>query len=254
MSPVTVADTAFSIAIVRAEESARPAGERLFEDPHAALFEPSEPEAREATARFLELPVFREAVRLRTRFIDDFVRQGLADGIDQVVLYGAGFDCRGLRLPEVSAHGARVYEVDFAGQLEKKRALLARAAVALPPWVAHVPADFNSDFEGALADALVRHGFRRGGGALFVWEGVIAYLDNRAIDRSLAFMANIGGPRTRVVFDYGPMLFDSEPAETRMHRAGFASFEESRIVDLWRRHLGGEPHPHAVVSMGVASL
>jgi hypothetical protein len=35
---LTVADTAFAIAAVRAEEASRPPDERLFEDPYAALF------------------------------------------------------------------------------------------------------------------------------------------------------------------------------------------------------------------------
>jgi O-methyltransferase involved in polyketide biosynthesis len=35
---MSVADTAFTIAVVRAEEARRPEAERLFDDPHAAIF------------------------------------------------------------------------------------------------------------------------------------------------------------------------------------------------------------------------
>jgi O-methyltransferase involved in polyketide biosynthesis len=38
MGDATVADTAFSIALVRAEERLRPEPERLFDDPYAAIF------------------------------------------------------------------------------------------------------------------------------------------------------------------------------------------------------------------------
>lgn len=49
---------------------------------------------------------------------------------------GAGFDARGLRLPEIAERGAAVYEVDFAALLETKRAILPAAGVALPPSIA----------------------------------------------------------------------------------------------------------------------
>src|SRR4249920_3628137 len=93
----TVADTAFSIALVRAEEGNRPDGEQLFADPYASAFAAAGAHVAEGTQRFLDLPFFRDGVRLRTRFLDDSVRDGLAAGLDQVVLLGAGFDARGLR-------------------------------------------------------------------------------------------------------------------------------------------------------------
>ncbi|MGZ5971032.1 MAG: class I SAM-dependent methyltransferase, partial [Polyangiales bacterium] len=91
---VTVADTAFSIAVIRAEEGARPEGERLFADPFAALFQPRDADVIEATQRYLDLPFFREGIRLRTRFIDDAVRAHVAEGAQQVVILGTGFDTR----------------------------------------------------------------------------------------------------------------------------------------------------------------
>jgi O-methyltransferase involved in polyketide biosynthesis len=80
---LTVADTAFSIAVVRAEEADRPDAERLFDDPYASLFREAGAHAAEATQRYLDLPMFREGIRLRTRFIDDGVREGLATGLRQ---------------------------------------------------------------------------------------------------------------------------------------------------------------------------
>jgi O-methyltransferase involved in polyketide biosynthesis len=35
---LTVEDTAFSIAVVRADEARRPVAERLFHDPYASMF------------------------------------------------------------------------------------------------------------------------------------------------------------------------------------------------------------------------
>jgi methyltransferase (TIGR00027 family) len=246
---LTAEDTAYSIAAVRAAEAERPAAERLFEDPYASIFAAAGAHASEGTRRFLELPFFYDGVRLRTRFIDDYVREGLAAGLDQLVLLGAGFDARGLRMGEIAQHRATVFEVDTPVQLARKRDLLTTHAVALPPFVAYVPFDFaDADLETALPTALEARGFRRDAGALFVWEGVIGYIPVVAVDRSLRFMARAAGPGTRVVLTYGEGSFAPSTVFERTRAAGFPSCEELGLDDVWRRYLQGAPHPAASIS------
>jgi methyltransferase (TIGR00027 family) len=252
----TVADTAFSIAVVRAEEGSRPEGERLFTDPYASAFAAAGVHAAESTQRFLDLPFFRDGVRLRTRFLDDYVRQGLAAGLDQVVLLGAGFDMRGLRMPEIQARRATVFEVDTPYQLDRKRRALAAAGVKLPARIVHVPFEFEtSELEGELEGALEVTGFRPRGGAMFVWEGVIGYIDDAAIDRSLRFMASVGGPRSRVALTFADEShLGVESMAVRAKRCGFASFEAVAGDEQWRRYLPGEPPPTAwVTKVGLAA-
>jgi methyltransferase (TIGR00027 family) len=251
---LTAADTAYSVAHIRAMESARPSDERLFDDPYAAIFAAAGAHAAEGTARVLALPMVEDGVRLRTRFIDDALRDAIAGGIDQVVLMGAGFDARALRMPELAR--ARVYEVDYAAQLATKRALLTNAGIALPASIAYVPCDFNApDFDDALARDLAARGFREGGGAFFVWEGVIAYIGAAPIDRSLRFMARAGGPHSRVVFDYAPIGLEPDPAEARVERAGFTRFATVGCDVLWRRYQSGDPPANAeVIHLGIASV
>jgi len=252
----TVADTAFSIAVVRAEESRRPDGERLFVDPYASAFAAAGTDVAESTERFLELPFFREGVRLRTRFIDDCVRDGLAAGLDQVVLLGAGFDMRGLRMTEVAARRATVFEVDTPYQMDRKRRALESAGVRLPAHVVYVPFDFETaDLDGELGGALETAGLKPGCGAIFVWEGVIGYIDDATIDRSLRFMATAGGPRSRVVFTFADEEYlGQEGMAARTRRCGFTSCEDIAGDALWRRYLPGDPHPNAwVTKVGLAT-
>src|SRR5438132_10435805 len=98
---VEVTDTAAAIARVRSWESELPEDQRLFEDPYAHLFAGGSA-ADEAVQLFLSAPVFRDHVRLRTRFIDDAVRAALAAGVAQIINLGVGFDCRTLRLGEIA--------------------------------------------------------------------------------------------------------------------------------------------------------
>ena len=251
---LTVSDTAYAIATVRAREAELGEGERLFEDPYAGIFAAAGEHAREGTERFLALPFFRDGIRLRTRHIDDVVRGSVAGGTRQLVVMGAGFDARVLRLAEVGRHGVRAFEVDLPGVLEAKRGLLAGSGVAIPEGVHHVAADFTSGREAELTRDLVSSGFEPERPVLFVWEGVTAYIGRESIDRSLRFMATNSGPGSRVIFDFSDFLLDPDPAPERVRRAGFTAFEEVRFDELWRRHLAGEPPPSAsVVKLGIAS-
>lgn len=238
---LTAADTAYAMAFIRAQEMERPEGERLFEDPYARIFDAAGEHAREGTHRFLSLPFLVDAVRLRTRYIDDVTRSGCGRGVRQLVLMGAGFDVRALRLPEIARGGVRTFEVDFPAQLEAKRALLLGAGVAIPDTIRHVACDFMTGFETRLAEDLVREGFRRGDPAMFVCEGVLAYLDPEATERTCRFMASMGGEGSTLVFDFSDYVHGPEWAPDLVRRAGFTGFDEVSCAELWRRHLPGDP-------------
>jgi len=238
---IEVTDTAAAIARVRADESALPPDARLFEDPYATLFSGGAPGAA-AVELFIAFPFFRESIRLRTRFIDDAVRAALADGIGQIVVPGAGFDCRALRLPEIASAGVPVFEVDFATQLDAKRAALAQAGVPLPAALHFVPADFTAaDFEERLSRGLAAAGFRPDRRALFVWEGVVTYLVDADIARSLRWMAAAAAPGSRLVFNYNLSRLDPAGMRARVLAAGFRTLDDEPLADTFRRYLLGEP-------------
>jgi methyltransferase (TIGR00027 family) len=236
----SVADTAYSIAIVRAEEKT------LFDDPYAKHFRSSDPDVIAATKRYLDLPLFKEGIRLRTRYIDDALRDALKAGINQVVIFGAGFDMRGMRMKEMTKKGVTTFEVDLPAQLERKKKILTEAGVELAKSIIHVPLDFTAD--GDWEAKLVEHGFKPGKGAVFIWEGVIGYIDDDMIEKSLRFMAKAGGPGTRVIFTAGADAFDPDTAEERTRRFGFSKCEELGLDDAWRYYLESEPPPYIEVS------
>lgn len=253
----TVTDTAFAIASIRADEAERPVGERLFDDPYARLFAAAAgPEAIEGTARFRSLPFFCDGVRLRTRYLDDVTRAALADGVAQVVLLGVGFDARSLRMPELRAEGVRVFEVDMPAQLAARRAILDAEGVAPSPSTASVACDFEAAaMDDGLAADLAASGYRPEAPALFVWEGVLAYLSRASADRTFAFIARHAAPGSQVAFDFGAFSFEPEGAAERTRALGFRACDEVGLDAIWRRHLAGEPHENAwVARVGVARV
>jgi methyltransferase (TIGR00027 family) len=238
---VGVTDTAAAVARVRARESELPADARLFDDPHAHLFEGGAA-ADEVTRLFLSAPLFREAVRLRTRFIDDAVRAALGEGIRQILILGVGFDCRALRLDEIATRGAIVFEVDLAEQLARKAAILGVAGVSLPPWTRSVPCDLTADdADRRLTIDLAGADFDRHAPVVIVWEGVVSYLSDEACDRNLRWMAGVGGAGSRLVFNYTVVRFDPARLPARIAAAGFARLDDAELGEVHRRYLPGEP-------------
>ena len=238
-----VSATAAPVALVRAAEGALPAGERLFEDPFAQLFLGDTLDAA-VVDRFGQIPFMRESLRLRTRYFDDVVRGALADGLSQVVLLGAGFDCRALRMPELARPNVTVLEVDFAEQLDEKRRVLTAAGIAVPPAVRPVACDFTDDrFATTLPPALVSGGLDPTAGALVVWEGVIGYLDDAVIDRTLGMIARPLARPCRLTFNYTLGRFTPEAIAERLRSTGLAVREDLDLDTLHRRLLPGEPPP-----------
>jgi len=195
MRPEAPSRTAQHNALFRALEQRLP--HPLFEDPWARRFLRGRyrlaswlPAASVARAIDRRWPGPRAAVAVRTRYIDDAIARALSEGLDQLVLLGAGFDSRAHRLPGIER--ARVFEVDHPATQAMKRAVVRRT----PPHLAYVAVDFA---EGALEAALAAAGFRTGARTLFVWEGVTNYLDATTVDATLRFIGRAG---RAVLFTY----------------------------------------------------
>ena len=153
-------------------------------------------------------------------------------------------------MPEITKRKVGVYEIDTPHQMARKHAILAAAGVTLPAEVVCAAVRFRDGRlrDCALGSALSQRGFRQRAGAIFVWEGVIGYIDREAMQHSLRFMAHSGGSQSRLVFTSGEGAFRPETAAVCAKRAGFASCEEIGLDEVWRRYLPGEPHPGAWVS------
>jgi leucine carboxyl methyltransferase len=137
--------TAEFVALFRALESRLSADQRLFDDPYAHAFLGTRLRAVLALARvpvtgrlLIEAidrgwPGARVSVVVRTRFIDDALKEALADGIDQVAIIGSGFDTRPYRVP--GAERAQIFEIDTPGTLHRTRTRIEALLGQLPPHV-----------------------------------------------------------------------------------------------------------------------
>jgi methyltransferase (TIGR00027 family) len=139
-----------------------------------------------------------EYVIARTKYIDSVFKQAMDEGIEQVLIFGAGFDSRSIRLlPPGSS--VKVYEVDAPFTQQAKTRRLVEIGVGLPENTVYVPVDFNKeDPETKLRD----NGFQYGKRCLFILEGLLMYLDEEAVDATFSLITRICAPGSLVVFDY----------------------------------------------------
>jgi methyltransferase (TIGR00027 family) len=135
-------------------------------------------------------------MQVRTRVIDDVVRQFCGFGGTQLVLLGAGFDARAARLGRTLG-GARVYEVDHPATQRLKRARFGDAA-----GVVYVAWNFETDPMAALPARLEEAGLDRGRPTLTIWEGVTMYLSEPAIEYTVAAVRAWSAPRSQLCFSY----------------------------------------------------
>jgi methyltransferase (TIGR00027 family) len=200
--------TAETVALMRAMESHRGAGRRLFVDPFA---EPFTRGRLRFLARWSRIPGVggaapwlydrvagpgpRPSAVARTRFIDDIVSTR-APGADQLVLLGAGFDTRAHRLPAVAA--LTTFEVDHPATQARKVAIVEGEGLDTRA-VVYVPVDFEHD---RLDDALVAAGFDAARDSVFVWEGVTNYLTEDAVSSTLESIRRLTAPGSTLVFTY----------------------------------------------------
>ena len=126
-------------------------------------------------------------IAARTRFFDEQVLMAIAAGINQIVICGAGYDDRALRF---RSSGVRFFELDQpTTQADKARRL--RKMDASTDDLVLIPADFRHDDAPKL---LRDSGHSAGRPTLFVCEGLLVYLDKRAVSRFLGGLRSVASP------------------------------------------------------------
>jgi methyltransferase (TIGR00027 family) len=151
------------------------------------------PTLRRATERFI--PGIYGYGLARLHHMDLVLRQEVSEGIDSLVILGAGYDTRAYRMAEELVD-VSVFEVDHPATLRDKRGRLAAALGATPDSVGFVEVDFTQE---DLLDRLVDHGHERSSRTLFLLSGVSMYLSDDAMSRLLdQVTAHMAGPRSSV--------------------------------------------------------
>lgn len=205
--------TAAFVAAARGLPQLLPPEARLVEDPYGVRFSRIGKAIARAAARRPELarralgrvrPLYSMALwlQIRTRVLDDVLLDFVAGGGRQVLLLGAGYDCRAARFRD--RLGATLfYEVDHPATQARKIALLADTPGA-DTNVVRVAWDFEHDPMAALPDRLAALGHDRNSPTLTIWEGVTPYLTEGAIEATVKAVHALSAPGSPFALTYIP--------------------------------------------------
>src|SRR5579862_5296241 len=184
MKPNEPSRTALMVARQRAAHQLLDHG-AVLNDPYAVrLLGEREEDVSQAFNNHPMASVGRLFTAARSRIAEDALANVVERGVAQVVILGAGLDTFALRNPHISR--IRIFEVDHSATQAWKRQRLADAELAIPPWLAFVPVDFEQD---DLQQKLASAGFHRASATFFTWLGVVPYLTSNAIDDTLSYIA-----------------------------------------------------------------
>ncbi|UPK68958.1 class I SAM-dependent methyltransferase [Chitinophaga filiformis] len=210
MSLVPAGKAATYLALLRAIESNRPENKRLFYDPFAKLFLPSSLKLVERLSRISFMNSFiawfidrnwtgaLTCCSARTRLVDVMLENTIHDeGINQVIVFGAGYDSRALRLKmKKRIQFVEIDNPDF--QAQKRDILESRHRNGREAMVNYVPVDFNSQ----ELDHVIPHIFQQGHyKTMFIWEGVTNNLTAPVAPKVFDYFKRFR-PGTIIVFTY----------------------------------------------------
>jgi methyltransferase (TIGR00027 family) len=134
----------------------------------------------------------------RTRYIDAIFKEVLAEGFDQILIFGAGFDTRALRF-QTEAGDTKISELDVPITQKAKLDQYAKRGLSIPANVEFISINFDKE---SLSERLEEAGFGRGGRSLFVLEGLLMYLQSESVNETFKVIEEFVGEGSVVVFDY----------------------------------------------------
>ncbi|GLX53010.1 putative S-adenosyl-L-methionine-dependent methyltransferase [Streptomyces hygroscopicus subsp. hygroscopicus] len=197
-----VGRTALLVAAARAIETHRP--DALARDPFAEHFVRAASASAGWPVRPAQVPGgdadplwgrLGRYFALRTRVLDDHLLRSAHLGARQVVLLGAGLDCRAYRLDW--PQGCVVYEVDTAAVLAFKQTVLDRLRATPVAERRTLAADLRDDW----ADALVSAGFDAAAPTAWLAEGLLLYLPAPAERRLVATVDRLSAADSTLAYE-----------------------------------------------------
>ncbi|MCE7698879.1 MAG: class I SAM-dependent methyltransferase [Methanobacterium paludis] len=198
------------MAMHRFGESSKNEDERICYDPYAIYFISPEiiefgmkhPEEAKSLIEDTErsFPGLSSSIIARVRYFDDFVKKSIEDGLEQLVIFGAGYDTRAYRIEELKEN-IKVFEVDHPNTQSFKIQKIKEIFGFTPDHVVYVPVDFETEKFG---QKLFDEGYDNSKKTLFVMEGLVMYIPPFAVDELLSFIVENSAKGSSIIFDYYP--------------------------------------------------
>ena len=198
------------MAMQRFVESSKGEEERICYDPYAFHFISPEiieygikhPDEAKLKVDQMEnlFPGLSSSIIARVRYFDDYLVKNIEEGLEQLVILGAGYDTRAYRIGELEGK-VKIFELDHPNTQNFKVEKIKEIFGFTPDNVTYVPIDFETQ---ELAEILFKNGYDPSIKTLFIMEGLIMYIPEESVKKTLSFILKNSGKGSSVIFDYYP--------------------------------------------------
>ncbi|MFE9369672.1 class I SAM-dependent methyltransferase [Streptomyces sp. NPDC006711] len=244
--PSGVWATAVGVAKVRALETERE--NALFRDPLAQAFAtagglaPSAPPLPGDEAARRRRMGLAFSIVIRTKFLDDLLREASASGVRQIVLLGAGMDSRAFRM--AWPDGTRLFEVDTSAPLDFKESVLSQERAVARCERITVAVDLRDDWPSALVAA----GHDPTAPTAWIAEGLLIYLPEDAVELLLSRIGAQSAPGSCMGLTLGSRgvieRFGADAAPGSAATMWVSEMPDDPVG--WLAGHGWEAHPHTL--------
>jgi methyltransferase (TIGR00027 family) len=139
-----------------------------------------------------------EYIIARTKIIDKVFYSVGVKGFDQILIFGAGYDSRGIRLLK-KGQKTKVFELDVPTTQTAKIKQFKKRGISYSSNIVYIPIDFNKE---TIEEKLKKYGFKPEKKTLFILEGLLMYLTQDAVDETFRLINIWSGQNSEVIFDY----------------------------------------------------
>ena len=146
---------------------------------------------------FLKASGNYEYLIARTKFIDN-IFENIDDSIEQVLIFGAGFDSRAIRFKNKLAK-TTIFELDAPITQQIKIDRIKGKNIEIPENLKFISINFNKE---SLSKKLDEVEFDKNKNSLFLLEGITMYLNQESIDNLFNLINKYSGENSLIVFDY----------------------------------------------------
>ena len=151
--------------------------------------------SRETAESFVQQ--ITDSVCMRSRLVEERLTKALKQGLEQLVILGAGLDSTAYRCTE-QLNGLPVFEIDHPATQHWKKTRLTECNINLPDNLKFVGFDFENQ---TLAEALEAGGVRSNAVTMFTWLGVQMYLTPATVQATLAVLGKFP-PGSQLIMDF----------------------------------------------------
>lgn len=140
-------------------------------------------------------PHYSEVIKNRKTCIYNLARQTVAEKVEQIVIFGAGFDTLSLEAATWN-DTTRIFEID-TDNMDAKTHLIDLVDASLAQRISCITADMRSP--DALIPALLQQGWRSDVPSLLIFEGISYYLKKQIL---WGIIGKFASGKNRVILEY----------------------------------------------------